>query len=358
MQKWLEQLRNQFAARTSAAHRAALHTASASPAPPTDADTLATDDGLTREHVLWAYRLLLERELDDEQVVQEWLRACTTVRELRTHILSSAEYQAHNRDMPLVQHSTPAIVEVPAGRGDMFRLHVNLFDMMIGLGIVRGHYELNETAFVQATIQPGWNVLDIGANIGYFSMLCATLAGAEGHVYAFEPMHLNAAMLARSIAENGYAERITLTEAAVGATTGTVQITYLEQQINSGGVHLVPEGQTGYAGHAVADVPMIVLDQIELRRPIQFIKIDIEGAEPLALRGARTLLQQDRPLIMSEVHAELLRRIGGVSVADYLAELELLGYASHLLENGQIGSQITSHDLDPQQVWTVVFVPR
>ncbi len=294
MQKWLEQLRNQFAARTSAAHRTALHTASASPVPPTDTSAPATGDGLTRDHVLWAYRLLL------------------------------------------VQHSTPAIVEMPAGRGDTFRLHVNLFDMMIGLGIVRGHYELNETAFVQATIQPGWNVLDIGANIGYFSMLCATLAGAEGQVYAFEPMHLNAAMLARSIAENGYAERITLTEAAVGATTGTVQITYLEQQINSGGVHLVPTGRSGYAGHAVADVPMIVLDQIELRRPIQFIKIDIEGAESLALRGARTLLQQDQPLIMSEVHAELLGRIGGVSVADYLAELELLGYASHLLEDGQI----------------------
>ncbi|NJL06464.1 MAG: FkbM family methyltransferase, partial [Chloroflexaceae bacterium] len=341
MQKWLEQFRNQFAARTSAAHRAALHAAPAPPPPPPDTGPPATGAGLTREHVLWAYRLLLGRELDDEQVVQEWLRACTTVRELRTHILSSAEYQAHNRDMPLVQRSTPAIVEVPDGCGGTFRLHVNLFDAMVGLGIVRGQYEPNETAFVQATVRPGWNILDIGANIGYFSMLCATLAGADGHVYAFEPMHLNAAMLARSIAENGYAERITLNEAAAGTTTGTVQITYLEQQVNSGGVHLVPTGGSGYAGHAVASVPMIVLDQLELRRPIQFVKIDIEGAEPLALRGARTLLQQDQPLIMSEVHAELLGRIGGVSVAAYLAELEQLGYASHLLADGQIGPQIT-----------------
>lgn len=313
---------------------------------------------LTREHVLWAYRLLLERELYDEQVVQAWLAACPTVRELRTHILTSEEYQSHNRDVPLVQRSTPAIVEVADGCGGTFRLHVNLFDAMIGLSIVREHYEPNETAFVQATIRTGWNILDIGANIGYFSLLCATLAGADGHVYAFEPMHLNAAMLARSIAENGYAERITLTEAAVGATAGTVQITYLEQQVNSGGVHLVPTGGSGYGGHAVADVPMIVLDQLELRRPIQFIKIDIEGAEPLALRGARTLLQQDQPLIMSEVHAELLGRIGGVSVAAYLAELEQLGYASHLLTDGQIGPQITARDLDPQQIWTVVFVPR
>ncbi len=347
MAQWLKRFRNRFAARTSPAHRAALQP----PAVP------AHPSGLTGDHIRWAYRLLLDREVNDEQVVADWLRICQSTRDVRTNILASEEYQSRNTTVPLVQASTPVIVEIADGRDGSFRLHIDLFDRMIGLSIVRGHYEPNETAFVQRTLQAGWNVLDIGANIGYFTMLMASLVGDSGHVYAFEPMPLNASDLARSIAENDFVQRVTLTQAAVGDTAGRVQITYFEQRVNSGGVHLVPPGAGIAPAHRAEDVPMVVLDQQALRRPIHFIKIDIEGAEPLALRGARTLLQQDQPIIMSEVHAELLQRIGGSTTADYLALLADLGYRCHLLENGQMGAVVQAADLDPQCVWTVVFVP-
>lgn len=351
MAQWLKQFRNRIAARTSPAHRAALQqAAAAAPAP-------AHPGGLTGDHIRWAYRLLLDREVNDEQVVADWLRSCHSTRDVRANILASEEYQSRNLDVPLVQASTPVIVAVPDGRGGSFRLHIDLFDRMIGLGIVRGNYEPSETAFVQRTVQPGWNVLDIGANIGYFTMLMASLVGESGHVHAFEPMRLNASDLARSLAENRFAQRVTLTQAAVGDRVGSVRITYLEQRFNSGGVHLVPQGGSIAPAHRAEDVPMVVLDQQQLRRPLHFIKIDIEGAEPLALRGARTLLQQDQPIIMSEVHAELLQRIGGSSTADYLALLADLGYRCHLLENGQMGAEVHAADLDPARIWTVVFVP-
>jgi hypothetical protein len=97
-----------------------------------------------------------------------------------------------------------------------------------------------------------------------------------------------------------------------------------------------------------------VLDQYPLRRPISFIKIDIEGAEPLALRGAQDLLRADRPLILSELHPEQLAKVSNVQPAEFIAEMQGFGYRCHLFEHGRIGDAITSLE---GPVRTVVFRP-
>jgi len=308
------------------------------------------DSAITREHIIWAYRLLLDREPESEEVITAGLANWHHTKGLRTALVTSPEYRLNNADMPYIDQSCVVIKELDNGT----RLFLDLGDSMIGLSILRGIYEPDETAFVQQAVQPGQNVLDIGANIGYFTLMMANQVGPQGYVHAFEPLNLNADLLQRSIIENHFEQRISLDQVAVGDAPGNVKILYLTNRVNSGGVRVYPSG-TPPEGHELRDVPMIMLDQTPLKRPIHFIKIDIEGAEPLALRGAQELLRVDQPVILSELHADLLDVVTGVSPTQFIASMQEHGYSCHVLHDGRLSEQVTT--LDHSRVWSVVFLP-
>ncbi len=84
--------------------------------------------------------------------------------------------------MNFVPATGTVITELP---GDL-RLFVDLADRVIGMNILRGAYELEEVEFIRSCIGPGDHVLDIGANIGYFTILMANWVGEEGSVVAFD----------------------------------------------------------------------------------------------------------------------------------------------------------------------------
>src|SRR6058998_3701538 len=92
---------------------------------------------LTREHVVWAYRLLLDREPENDAVIGPKLAGSRDTRELRHHLMTSAEFQQKNRDYAHTNDRTIVIKELESG----VRLFVDLSDHVIGLNIVRGHYE-------------------------------------------------------------------------------------------------------------------------------------------------------------------------------------------------------------------------
>jgi tRNA G37 N-methylase Trm5 len=75
------------------------------------------------------------------------------------------------------------------------RLFLDLSDQVIGMNIIRGCYERTETEFVHRTVRSGQTVLDVGANVGYFTIVMASLVGSSGAVYAFEPIDVNADLL-------------------------------------------------------------------------------------------------------------------------------------------------------------------
>jgi hypothetical protein len=108
-------------------------------------------------------------------------------------------------------------------------------------------------------------------------------------------------------------------------------------------------------GHAARTVPVVSLDMLALPRPISFIKADIEGAEPLAFRGADALLRSDRPVILSELHPLQLDRVSGVTPAQFIAEMRQRGYRCHLLGAGVAGPEID--DAPNNGVTSVVFLP-
>ena len=292
--------------------------------------------GLTRDHVVWAYRLLLDRDPESEDVIGPKLAGSQTTAELRHHLITSAEFRDKNPDFAHTNDPTVVIKEVAPG----VRLFIDLSDHVIGLNILRGHYEQDEIRFVRRTLRPGDSAIDVGGHIGFFTMQMAAAVGAEGRVYAFEPLDSNASLLERSIAENGFSDRVRFQRAAVGAAPGTATLTFPVETLNSGGAYLLRAGSVPLAGNQKKDVPLVALDALELRRPVRLIKMDVEGAELQVLRGAARILAEDKPVILSELHPTQLERASGITAQEFLAQIAALGYRAHRIEDGSIGPVI------------------
>ena len=87
-------------------------------------------------------------------------------------------------------------------------------------------------------------------------------------------------------------------------------------------------------------MPVVALDALALRRPVRFIKMDVEGAEPQVVRGAERLLREDRPVILSELHPTQLERASGVTADAFLSQMDALGYRAHAIERGEVGAPL------------------
>jgi FkbM family methyltransferase len=309
-------------------------------------------EGLTRDHVVWAYRILLDREPESEDVITPKVRGFRTTRELRNEIVTSEEYQQNNGDFAQTNERNLVIKELPGG----VRLVIDLADHAIGLNILRGRFELNELDFVRRNVKQGQHVLDVGAHIGLFAMHMATLVGPGGSVHAFEPFAENAECLDLAVRENGFEDRIIVERRAVGRQTGNSALVFAPHSLNTGGAFLSPSGAPVPGGHEVRTVSTVALDDYPLRRPVSFIKLDVEGAEPLVVTGAMRLLREDLPILLSELHPLQLERVSGMSPGAFVEQVKAVGYRCHELGAGVIGEEIVH--VSSSGVTSLVFVPR
>jgi len=138
---------------------------------------------LTPEHVVWAYRLFLDREPEGRDVVLGKVATNPNTAALRWEFMASSEFRRLHPHLAPFAENTVLIAEVADG----LRLFVDVADHLVAQPIVRGVYEPEETAFVRSRVEPGQTVVDVGANIGYFSVLLAHQVGPAGRVHAFEP---------------------------------------------------------------------------------------------------------------------------------------------------------------------------
>jgi len=156
-----------------------------------------------------------------------------------------------------------------------------------------GSYELKKCQAFEREITPGAVVYDIGANVGYFSLLAAVLAGADGKVYAFEPLPRNIAFLRKHVALNQL-DTIEVYEAAVSDHAGEASFD-LGSSTAMG--HLADSGEL--------KVQMVCLDELLSNgqvSPPDYMKVDVEGAEYVALSGARKLLAEFHPILFLDTH--------------------------------------------------------
>lgn len=166
-----------------------------------------------------------------------------------------------------------------------------------------GTYEPDLQAALADFIGPGMVVYDVGANIGYISLLIARRVGPGGQVYAFEALPANQERLRANLALGDGREPLTLVPAAVVEASRRVRFL-----IGPSGGMGKAEGSAGrdeYKYSDAVDVEGLSLDDFVYRLgnpPPQAIKLDIEGGEVLALPGMHRLLEDARPLVLMELH--------------------------------------------------------
>jgi len=204
-----------------------------------------------------------------------------------------------------------------------FRLLVRLDDWAVGVRIaVKRSYEPHVTRVMRSFLTPGMSVIDVGANIGYFTMLAASRVGPTGRVAAFEPSPDNLDLLKRSAAANGFANVETHT-LAVADEPGTVTFSMDD---SNGGIH------RGEPGVSAVLVPAVALDGfLPPGYRVDLIKIDVEGSEGLAVKGMQDLLARQRPVLFCEFTPAALPRFSRMSAEEYLDLLRGLGYALRVI---------------------------
>ena len=163
----------------------------------------------------------------------------------------------------------------------------------------------------------GATILDIGANVGAYTLLFAGWAGETGRVYAFEPAAASRGGLQRHLALNGLSARVTVRAEAIGERAGSVP--FIDAGTH-GDNRVVPA-----ATRQTTDVPAVSIDEFCETHGLapDVIKLDIEGAELAALRGARRTIARRGPALalFVELHPGIWPSIG-VTRADIEEELQ------------------------------------
>lgn len=225
-------------------------------------------------------------------------------------------------------------ITVRFGEGDLvlldlkgFRLFADRSDVAVSIQIAEtGNYETHLSRFLRRVVKPGMTAVDIGANIGFYTMLLASLVGEHGRVVAFEPNSENCRLLLLTIQANNF-RQVTLFPFALAEKIAAL---YFTPAIGSNGLILPDRKETLLDPNCIV-VPSMRLDDIE-RGQVDVIKADIEGAEYRALRGAEAIIQRCRPIITTEFSLEMLSRVSGVQGQEFLKWMQGFGYRAYLLE--------------------------
>lgn len=194
------------------------------------------------------------------------------------------------------------LAQISVAAGDLAGYRLSL-DLQSEKDYWLGTYEPELQATIADLVKQGMVAYDVGANIGYISLLLARRVGEVGRVFAFEALPANLERLRANLALNNLAGRVQVVPAAVVERDGAVQF------------WVGPSGGMGKADGSAGrqkveysqaiDVQGLSLDGFVYgagNPPPQVVKMDIEGGEVLALPGMKRLLSQARPLVFLELH--------------------------------------------------------
>jgi FkbM family methyltransferase len=160
------------------------------------------------------------------------------------------------------------------------------------LRVLSGTYEPEQTRHFRELLRPGATVVDVGAHVGYYTLLAAELVGPRGRVFAFEPNPRNCAFLRSHVAANGLAN-VTVEESAVSDRSGMARFDF-----GTG----TGTGRLAHSG--TLEVGTVALDEYCAAHRIvpDAIKIDVEGAELDVLRGAEATIAARPPVLFLSTH--------------------------------------------------------
>jgi len=172
-----------------------------------------------------------------------------------------------------------------------------------GQNVLQGTGEPAVQQAIQQHLRPGMTFYDLGANIGFFSLLAARLVGPAGRVVSFEADPEIAARLTENLSYNNFTHAA-VEEKAVWSEPGTVSFARVDSNTSPDrGLGHVSVGEKTAAG--AISVEAISLDQYVLSHPPpDFLKCDVEGAEVPVFQGAERLIREKRPVLLVEMHSK------------------------------------------------------
>jgi FkbM family methyltransferase len=224
-----------------------------------------------------------------------------------------------------------------------------------------GSYEYVYTSAFIGQIRPGSLVVDVGANIGEYTLLAASSTGPDGRVLAIEPNVALHSRLFRSLEINGLSN-VQVLALALGSseTRGTLTVPLGATALGT----LRPTAGADEAGTPIA-VSIRRLDDVlanEDRDRLSLVKVDVEGWELEVFRGARETLADAKPVIFYECGAEEFGARGARHVTPSMSFLEALGYRNHTIRMKRDGSwelQPIDSTRDPlldREPWSVLMI--
>jgi FkbM family methyltransferase len=255
------------------------------------------------------------------------------------------------------QHSTPTPFSVRLSPSDVayvavggIEVALDTADQSVSSNIIEaGEWEPQVVHVLRKYLQPGSVFVDIGANVGWHTAVGSSIVGPTGRVYAIEPNPDNARLIAHTIQRNGLAN-VELLPFALSERTGFAAF---RSAIGSNGGFawgLDPS----FIDPAVTIVPTMRFDELDIAR-VDVIKMDVEGAEPMVMRGAVAMIERDHPVIVFEFSCEMTQRVGGVEPREHLRFFEDHGYTLSIIDRSD-GSLIPVTDVDALlSEWTDPF---
>lgn len=170
-------------------------------------------------------------------------------------------------------------------------------------------------------------VIDVGANVGWFTMLAAALVGDSGSVIAVEPWSENCRFLITSLQHNGF-RHVELWPFALDRERGWAHFMI---HVGSNGGLIGAEADDIASGRGTI-VPTFTLDEfVDDDRQIDFLKIDVEGAEHRVVTGSQRTLERCRSVVLTEFSLDMTRRVSGIEPVEYLEWFTSRGWALHVV---------------------------
>lgn len=214
-----------------------------------------------------------------------------------------------------------------------FRLNCDLQDPEQEKIYFYGHYhERYEARLIRKLLSPGESFWDIGANIGYFTLLAAATLQNSGQILAFEPGRVAFQRLQDNVRLNNF-NNIIILNLAASNSAGEAKL-YLATEIADTGASLYLGGDDRTAFEIIPTIPLDTYLAQEKFPPPDLIKIDVEGAELAVLQGATTILSEFAPLLLLEMEEKNLLA-AGTNKAAIQNFLKPLGYQGAFLSKGK-----------------------
>lgn len=233
-----------------------------------------------------------------------------------------------------------------------YRLFVTADDVGFGVHVMLdGAWETWLTRFMARRITPGMTVVDAGANHGYYTLMFAHLVGPTGRVAAIEPHPRTASLLQRSLYANGFQPWVSVFEMAAGAQDDAVVHLHAPDHEPKNAHLLNAEPGPGVTTFAVkaGRIATMLADWPR----VDFMKVDVEGAEEGFIDGAWPILERDRPALVLEFNAcrcadpaGLLDRLSGL-----YGRIGVIGYDGKVTQT----PRAILEDRDLRKDWLLFF---